>query len=68
MATINYIAICSNDNYDFYVAKLGDRRWFTYAWRKGTPAGSCSANVMAGFTTKRVAVECAHCWQGWVGI
>ena len=63
---IKYIAICSNSTHDFYVAKLGDRRWFTYAWHTGVAAGSCVADVMAGFTTKRAAVAAAHAWTEWV--
>lgn len=64
----NYIFICANPTHDFYIAKLGDRRWFTFGVARGVHPHSTSDRVMAGFTTKRSAVEAAHAWTKWVGV
>ena len=66
--TINYTFICANLTHDFYIAKLGDRRWFTYGVKCGVNPHNTDDRIMAGFTTKRAATSAAHAWTEWVGV
>ena len=59
------VLVCSNDKYDFYLHRVGQTHarpiWYTEALFRGTDEGS----MMAGFRTKRAAVEAAHAWKEW---
>lgn len=57
-----YKYITTNEVRDFYIKKIGQNRWFTYAMEKGTN----NRLTMAGFTTKKEAVNCANIWAGWM--
>lgn len=59
--------ITSNETYDFYIVPVcagngKTRRHYCYAVLKGTN----QRHTMAGFITKRDAVECANVWAGWM--
>lgn len=62
--TSNCTLITSNARFDFYVEKVHNGRdWYTLAFVKGTEV----LDSMAGFSTKKVAVECAHSWAEHMG-
>ena len=58
----DYTLIAQNEKYDFYVSKkkLG-KDWNTEAWSKGTN----TSLVMAGFSTKKMAIKAANSWAEW---
>lgn len=56
--------ITSNERNDYYVQKVQKNSgcdWYTVAVYKGT--NDC--HTMAGFSTKKVATECARHWAQW---
>lgn len=58
-----YTLVTSNEYYDFYVSnhKLG-KDWYTEAWIKDTN----NAVSMAGFSTKKKAIDAANSWATWM--
>lgn len=59
--TAEYKKVTENEVYDFYIYHV-HTTWYVYAVRKNdNELGS-----MAGFTTKKVAVHCAHTWAEWM--
>lgn len=62
MRNITYTLVCSNDACDYYVAKQSSG-WYTFGVHKGGhPSKLAWDDMIAGFTTKRVAVQCARSW------
>lgn len=53
--------VCENALYDFYIHKVGSV-WYTEALLHGTNQSA----VMAGFSTRKMAVAAATAWMGWM--
>ena len=56
-----YTFVCSNEYKDFYVSKLRSG-WYTFAVIKGQNPRLSEGRTLAGFTSKRSAVQCANKW------
>lgn len=57
------VSVDSNDTKDFYIMHC-DREWYVEAFPKGTQ--DHTRKTIAGFSTKKVALECVESWKGWM--
>lgn len=57
------VKVDSTDKHDYYIMHC-DRVWYVEAFPKNTL--DHSHKTMAGFSTKRVALECVESWKGWI--
>ena len=57
------VLVDSNDTKDFYIMHC-DRVWYVEAFPKGTV--DPTRKTIAGFSSKKVALECVECWKTWV--
>ena len=57
------VLVGSNNTKDFYIMHC-DREWYVEAFPKGTQ--DHTRKTMAGFSTKKVALECVESWKGWM--
>lgn len=57
------VLVDSNDTKDFYIMHC-DRVWYVEAFPKGTV--DHTHKTIAGFSTKKVALECVESWKGWM--
>ena len=55
-----YVKIAENEVHDFYIKKV-NTMWYVYTMKKGTNINT----TMAGFTGKKVAIQCAKVWATW---
>jgi hypothetical protein len=63
--TINFTYVTSNENLNFYIAKI-PAGWFAFACVKGLDPHDPTDRSMGGFTTKKAAIAACHCWAGWM--
>lgn len=55
--------IVSNENYDFYIRQMpSTKEWYAFAIKGSTDIHS----NMAGFKTKKAAIECINKWVEWM--
>lgn len=57
------VYIDTNNKRDFYIMHC-DREWYVEAYPTGTM--DYTRKTIAGFRTKRAALECVEAWKGWM--
>lgn len=62
---INFIYVTSNENVNFYIAKI-PAGWFAFACVKGLDPNDPDGRSMGGFKTKKAAIAACHHWTKWM--
>lgn len=57
------VFVDSNATKDFYIMHC-EREWYVEAFPKGTL--DHTHKTIAGFSRKKVALECVESWKGWM--